>query len=178
MPITVKRARTSVEFCEDLSLQAEWETATEQLREAQNNPSKMLNDGELAEAAQKVRDIEKVMDGAVLLFELEALPRKTWQELEATYPPREDVEEDKAFDVDVSRFFDAALKISIVGVTRKVDGTPVEFSPITEWDALADEMTDGQYSNFGLKVLGLNRGVRGVPFSQAASRLIKTSDKS
>lgn len=183
MAITVNRAKGTVEFCQDLNLQAEWEAATSALAEAQKNPSDLMVNVELTEAAAKVRDIEQKMNDSVLVFELQASSRKVWQELEAAHPPREGVKEDEAFSLNVSTFFDAVLSQgephpAIVQVTEKTTGKVVGFDPATEWRALADEMTDGQYSEFAVRCLGLNRGSTKAPFSLTASRVTATSNKS
>lgn len=188
MSIKIKRQRGYVEFCEDMSLQAAWEHANAELQEAQQKPQRTMNNPDLKAKAQAVVDAENAMADSVLVFELEALSRKKWQEFEAANPPRPGNSEDETLRFDQSKFFDAVFTFvdagspephpTIVSVKRKKDGEPVEFNPATDWVSLADEMTDGQFNEFALKAILLNRGNAGVPFSRAASQLMERSGKS
>lgn len=188
MSIKIKRQRGTVEFCEDMSKQADWERATEELRLAQEKPSVTLNNPDLQAKAKAVTDTEVAMAENLLVFELEALSRKKWQEFEASHPPRPGSDEDEVLRVNVSSFFDAVLMFTdtdsaekhptIVKVTRKRSGRAVPFDPAVDWLPLADEMTDGQWQQFCFKLILLNRGNAGVPFSRAASQLMKPSDAS
>lgn len=178
MTITIKRPRSTVEFCTDLGLQADWEAANAALSAAKATPSGMMNDNTVKEAAAAVIALEQAMKDQVLLFDLQALPRKKWQEAEAAHPERDGVKADEVYSVHVATFFDAVIPDSIYAVRDKTTNQPVDFDPHAEWSALADEMTEGQYNTFALKVLRLNRGDAGVPFSQAASKLTGSSAKS
>lgn len=188
MAITVNRARGFVDFCTDLALQTQWETANEALVKSRQAGGDMLVDGASAEAAAVVQDLEARMTGSVLRFELEALRRKHWQELGIRHPAREGVPNDARLGIDTSVFFDAVaagvdddeLKTppSIIAVTKKDTGEVVDFDPATEWVPLADDMTDGQYNAFVEKILELNRGaVSKVPFSRLASVVTQGSAK-
>lgn len=182
MAITVNRAKGTVEFCQDLNLQAEWEAATSALEDAKKNPSELMVNVPLTEAAARVREIEQKMNDSVLVFELQASSRKVWQELETAHPPREGVKDDEAFSVNIASFFDAVLSQgaphpAIVQVTEKSTGNVVEFDPVTEWVPLANEMTDGQFSDFAIRVLGLNRNTTKSPFSLTASKVTAISNK-
>lgn len=185
MTISIKRRRGTVELCEDFDLYAEWERAQAALADARRAAADMLVQ-DAHSAAERVTAAEKAMQDSILVFELEALPRKKWRELQAAHPPREDVPADRGMDADVSTFFDAVLtwvdekdtaKRCIIGVTRKSTGETVDFDPATEWMDLADEMAETQFDDFALEVTSLNRGETTVPFSQAASRVIAASSK-
>ncbi|MCR6706549.1 MAG: hypothetical protein NVV66_18300 [Cellulomonas sp.] len=84
-------------------------------------------------------------------------------------PPRQDNDEDKAYGINISTFFDAVMPVSIVAVTLKSDGEQVPFEPVDDWPTLADEISNAQYNEFALTVLKVNRGVTGAPFSSTAS---------
>lgn len=187
MAITVKRAESVIEFCTDLQLRADWESAQEDLLSARSNTSGRLVDGDASDAASRVRDLETQMEDAVLLFRLRAVPRKQWQETVAAHPPRDDNDSDQSMGVNISTFFDAllgqspdpakGLESTIVAVTYKVSGAVEDFDPAADWQALADAMTDGQYGEFATKVFELNRQSVGRPFSAAASRVTAASEK-
>lgn len=179
MAITIKRAEGTIEFCTDLQLRGDWETAQAELIAAQSSRSQRLVDGNLAEAAAKVTDLETQMAESVLLFRLRAVPRKQWQETVAAHPPRDDNDSDQSMGVNISTFFDALLSTpgTIVSVNEKATGKVVDFDPATDWQQLADDMTDGQYGEFATKVFELNRQSVARPFSVAASRATVASEK-
>lgn len=168
MTLTITRAETTVDVCTDLALKAQHEQLERALLEARRDQKTMAS-AAVRELAEKVRELEHKMAEQTVVFTLRAMPHKKWAEYEEAHPPREGVEEDKAYSINVSTFFDAVVPASIVAVTRKSDGEPVPFEPATDWPALADEISNAQYNAFALTVLQVNRGVTGAPFSQAAS---------
>lgn len=177
MGISVKRAEGYVDFCEDLSLRAEWEEACDELDQARKRVGTgRMADGAQAEA-QAVRAIEDAMQASIVRIKMRALGRKRYQEIGAEHPAREDNEQDGAYGVNVSTFFDAVAKESIFAAVEKVSGAVRDFDPKSEWVPLADEMTDGQYGEFVQKILELNRGVTMPGFSRAASVLTQTSER-
>jgi len=183
MAITVKRPEGVVEFCTDMALRADWEAATSTLEQARKNDTdngdrRMSDVDPVTELAHEVQQIEATMREASLKFVLQALSRRRWQELGEEHPPRDENRQDAAMGVNVSTFFDAVAAESITSVTHLGSGKPVEFDPKTEWIALADEMTDGQYKVFCDEMLRINRAVTQVPFSSAASRMMRRSGPS
>lgn len=178
MTITVKRAEGFIDFCSDMATRAEWETAVETLKQASNTTNNMLVDTAVSEAATVVKDLEAQMSASVVVFRIQALMRKRWQELGAEHAPREGDKRDAVLGVNTSTFFDAVAVESILAVNEKTSGAVVDFDPKVEWIPLADEMTDGQYNEFVEKFLELNRGSTSVPFSRAASALTRHSEQS
>lgn len=188
MAIKVNRAQGFVDFCTDLALRAEWETANEALVQTRQAGGDMLIDAASAEAAALVQDLEKRMQDSILRFKIQAISRKHWQELGILFPAREGNPSDARLGVDTSVFFDAVAKghkdedhdipASIIAVNEQVSGKPVDFDPAVEWTPLADEMTNGQYNEFVEKFLELNRGGgSNVPFSRLASVVTQGSEK-
>lgn len=173
MAISVKRARGYVDFCTDLSLRAQWEEATEELDAARRGPGADRLVSDVTVKAARVRDIEEAMEATVVRFWIEALSGKRWRELGMEHPPRDDNEQDQAYGVNVSTFFDAVAVEPgcMFSAVEKVSGAVVDFDPKTDWMGLADDMTDGQYGEFVQKFLTLNRGGNARPFSRAASSL-------
>jgi len=178
MTITIKRAEGFVDFCTDLGLRAEWEEANESLETLRKDANNMLVDTAVSEAVQTVKDLESRMSASTLLFRVQALRRGQWNDIVAQNPPREDDAGDKALGVDTSKFFDDVAIESIVAVTNKVAGEVVAFDPAAEWVPLADEMSNGQYNDFVTKFRELNQAATNVPFSRAASVLMRISDES
>src|SRR5699024_11389913 len=106
---------------------------------------------------------------------LRALRRSEWTERVAANPPRDDNADDKARGYNQETFYDDVIARSIVEVTQ--DGAAIDFDPLTEWEVLADEMTDAQYSKFAAAIFVLNRGEVSVPFSRSASRALRGSSE-
>ena len=176
MTITVKRPEGTVNFCTDLALRGEWEDAVENLEKVRQKEDSERQLTDVADAAHAVQTLEARMRASTLRFRLKGLPRKQWQELGAEHPPREQNAQDASMGVNASTFFDAVAKISIFAVLD-AEGAPVDFDAKAEWDALADDMTDGQWREFGDEILRLNRSVTDVPFSRAASLLTRPSEE-
>ena len=143
--------------------------------EAHNRESAgMLNPSRAAvEAADEVKLIEQEMAGATVRFVLEAMPKNAWHLFVAQNHPRKDNDIDKNFDVNTEKL-DSAIVDCIVRV-ESLDGEEIPFNPRGEWPTLADQMSDGQWTDFAIAVLTVNRGVKAAPFSVSASRLIRTS---
>lgn len=177
MSLTIKRPEKTVPLCLDAALQADWERAEDDLRRIQQQPApdRLVGTGGVSAAAAKVRSLEEQMLAETVHFRMRALPRSEWAKFVAKHPPREGDETDRAQGINREAFFEDVIPASIVAVTRGDD--PEEFDPEADWTALADEMTDRQYSDFANAVFVLNRGEVSVPFSRAASRLNRGSSE-
>lgn len=178
MELKIKRPTKGVELCLDLSLRMEWEQAEVELREARKAPAgdrRMAGDPSQA-LAKKLTDLEAAMNDATVTFELTALDRRSWSKLKLDHPPRKGVEGDKQMGVNEDTFYDAAMALSVLGVTDPA-GEPVEWSH-ESWGPLADEMTDAQYADFKLAILQLNVGdaAARLPKSLSASLVMARSD--
>lgn len=173
MAITIKRARRAVRLCTDLAVYASYERALADLELAQNRDGQTIKPSEAAvEAAARVQRLEDEMRAATLTFELEARRRDEWEAFESAHPAREGNETDAQFDIDLSSL-DEVIGQSIAAVTD-ADGNAVEFGA-DEWPTLAGELSDGQWQDFALAVLTVNRGVKYAPFSKSASRATRAS---
>ncbi|MFJ4287972.1 hypothetical protein ACIPY0_20205 [Paenarthrobacter nicotinovorans] len=177
MALTVKRPETRVPFCLDGDLKAAHEEAEAEYSAARarslgdsrlNDPAKVL--------AQKVLDLEDQMKASSVTFLLRGLPRGAWSDLVAAHAPRTDNATDKTYGFNVESLMIEALPKSIVGVENSA-GEDLPFDPATEWDALADDMTNSQYEDFVLAVLRVNAGRNDVPFSLSAFRMIQDSEQ-
>lgn len=172
--VIVKRPEKGVEFCTDLGLQAEWESASADLaRAVKESGADARETGEpkrVRDLKKRVRDLETAMLDSVVVFTLRALPRKRWAELEAAHPPREGHEDDKQYGVNVGTFIDAVMVEpgALVSVTSKVTGDPIDFTAASDWGPLADEMSNAQWEQFAVPVLLVNRGTVTPGFNRAA----------
>lgn len=166
----------TVRLCLDGALQAEWEVAEKALsdaRAATTRDARMTGNAEVEKAAKAVRDIEERMERSVLTFRLRALPRSEWADLLVKHPPKTEL--DKQFGAARSDFFEDAIPASIVEVTQ--NGETVDFDVDEDWPDLAESMTDWQFNQFAAAVFGLNRSEVDIPFSAAASRTIRRSER-
>lgn len=174
--LKITRPERTVDLCTDAALYAEWEEAEAEL----TTPSRGVVDdrmiGDKPEAAVKVRDLEERMRDSTVKFRLRAMRRSEWADRVAANPPREGVADDKSRGYNTETFFDDVIIRSIVDVTQA--GEKIDFDPESEWESLADEMTDRQYSDFADAIFILNRGEASVPFSPRASRMLRGSSGS
>lgn len=176
MSITVTRPEKSVALCTNLDMASEHENAMRALKEAQQASqadARETGSQALKEAAERVRAIEAEMRGHTVVFTIRGLRRKAWVEFCESHPPRRDNESDKRIGINVSAL-DEVIKQSIVAV-QDGDGNDVPFSPDSDWVPLADEITNGQWSDFAEAVIAVNHEVRSAPFSQLASAVIRRS---
>lgn len=167
----IKRATTSVPLVTNLELLSEYDAVADTLEKLQKNAraDRLNSSPDLRKAAEAVRALEDKMQESTALVKLRALKRARWAELEEKHPAREDNDLDKRFGVNVDEFFDEAIPECIVEVSMKATGKKVDFDPAADWKELADDMSDGQYSEFIGATLTLNRGATSVPFSRTAS---------
>lgn len=175
MSLTIKRPERVVPLCLDASLQAEWEQAEADLIQARKAPTgdRLTGNSDVTRLAEKVRDLESQMLAEVVHFRLRALPRSEWAQILASNPPT-DSADDKAFGANKVAFFDEVIPASVVAVTKGDE--PVDFTP-ADWPALADEMTDRQWSDFADAVFVLNRGTVNPPLSRVASLVLRSSSE-
>lgn len=176
MKLTVKRPETTVEFCLDGELYSRYEELNADLTEARQRAlaDKRLNDN-TSGLAKLVVEVTEQMRAESATFTLRGMPRKDWAKLVAENPAREGNALDKTYGFNLEAVMNTAIPVCIVSV--KKDGETVDFDPTTEWDALADDMTDSQYETFVVKTLTVNRGRQEVPFSQAAYKLTADSEQ-
>lgn len=177
MALVVKRPETRVLFCLDGDLKAAHEAAEAEYgsARAKSVADERLNDPAKA-LAQKVIDLEEQMKASSVSFLIRGLKRGEWSELVTAHAPRPDNATDKAYGFNVEDLMLTALPASIAAVENS-EGELLPFDPATEWDALADEMTNSQYEDFVLAVLRVNAGRNDVPFSLSAFRMIQDSEQ-
>lgn len=176
MALKLKRPQKNVDLCLDGTLRAAWEEADARLSlmrkerigdDRLNSPVKAI--------AQEVLDLQDQMKAETVTFTIQGLPRTEWEDLITTNPERADNATDKTYGFNATAVANTAIPASIVGVTQ--DGKKIEFDAATEWDALADDMTDQQYESFFLAVLMMNRGRQDIPFSTNASLEMRLSEE-
>jgi hypothetical protein len=177
MALTVKRPETRVKFCLDGDLRSAHEAAEAEYIAANN---RRLADPRLGDStrslAQKVQDLEAQMNDASVTFIVRGLKRGDWTELTTEHAPREGNNLDSTYGFNIESLMTAAIPRSISAVENS-KGEPLEFDPVTEWDALADDMTNSQYEEFVIAVIKVNAGRNDVPFSLSAFRATQDSEQ-
>lgn len=166
MAITVTRPVATVEFCTDGEKFHEWTTAVAELTETSilSMADARLN-GSKSKLEKNVAAIKKSMEESTLVFKLRGLQRHVWAEAVRKFETAATDEDGSGMDWEA--FFEYIIPLSIESVTQ--GDKPVEFDPATEWNDLAAEMSDAQYTLFTEAASLLNRGEYRSPFSRAAS---------
>lgn len=172
---------TTVPLCTNLGLVAEHEKYVLQLAklERENTTDDARENSPQTPIVTKIRELEAEMESSTLTFTLQALPKKIFAEIEASHPPVEDDKSDATYGIHMKTGPDALLSHTSPPTILSVKGPTGEEIDFTgaDWNAEADGMSNAQWSLFALAVLGLNRGVASVPFSRAASRETRRSEK-
>lgn len=159
--------RTSVSLCLRGDLQAKWEDLERQLKEetAKSDGKLSGQSGPVKTLAEQVQAVESEMQESTITFELEALPRSAWRELEVRHPARDEDDADRVYGFNVDTFFDEAIPASLV--SPEIDPERLR--------SILDKLTSAQYERLAFAVLGLNRQVTDNPFSQTASLITRVS---
>lgn len=178
--LAIKRPEKTIEFCTDLALQAEWEAAGRELADVAKRAApdaRMTGDSKaVRDLKKRIQELETTMLSSLVVFTLRALPRKRFVELEEAHPPREGDAADQHYGVNMATFIDAVMVEpgTLVSVADKTSGDTVDFTA-KDWPALADDMSSGQWQEFALPLLRLNRGTVTPGFNRAAWQKTPTS---
>jgi hypothetical protein len=177
MTLTVKRPETRVPFCLDGDLKAAHEAAeAEYTRENSRRLADPRLGSNVRKLAEKVQSLEAQMQESTVTFLIRGMKRGEWLELTTENPPREKNSVDATHGYNMEAAMLTAIPKSIVGVENN-KGEPLDFDPSSEWDALAEDMTNSQYEDFILAVIKVNAGRNDVPFSLSAFRATQDSEQ-
>lgn len=166
-----KPAERTLPLCLRGDLVAQFEDLERQLTEAQRNQDDSLNAGTAARGiADQMEALREQMQAGTVVFRLRSMGRKRFQALCAEHPPRKDddgnpLREDR-LGVNTQTVWDPVLRASLV--------EPV-LAPDRLTHILDEVLSDGQYDRLASLAWDVNRSDVDVPFSLAASRLIRNS---
>lgn len=152
-------------------LVAQFEELERQLKEAGRATTTSIEDGGGAAIAEQIEALRADMQAHTYTFRLRALPRAAYRALKAKHPPRknddtgEPLPEDVYLDANLDEFGEALLRACVVDPQLSE----------TDWQELADKLTDRQYGDLVGTAIHVNRGGVDVPFSHAASNLLRSS---
>jgi hypothetical protein len=157
-------------------LAAECERLEEQLRDLeleQGGPGASLSGNPRArEVAEQIEALRAQMKDSMLEFRLRALPKRrggkqpTWNQLKDANPPRENHPVDKENGCNTDEFGEQLLRLSIV--EPELDDE--------DWNNLLDGLSDGTFLVLVGYCFGVNQSDVDVPFSFAASQILRNSD--
>ena len=124
------------------------------------------------EIAEQMEALRVQMRASTKMVVVRALPRKKWVALCEQHPPRRDDDgnvlvADRATGVNNETFWDPAIKACWVSPEL----TPAQFKRL-----LDEKVSDRQYDQLATLVFAVNNGDVDIPFSPAASRLIRPSE--
>jgi hypothetical protein len=166
-----KLPERSVPVCLRGDLVATFEELERQLVEAQRVTSTSIEDAGAAGIAERMEAVRAEMREHTYPFRLRALPKPEYRDLKAKHPPRKDDDgavrsEDVFLDANLDELGEPLLRACIV-------------EPIlddADWADLVGKLTDRQYSDLVGTAIYVNKGSVDVPFSHAASNLLRSSE--
>jgi hypothetical protein len=172
-----KPAERTIPLCLRGDLVAEFEDLERKLAEVEKKPTDSLaSGGEARAVAEQMQALREQMESSTAAFRLRALPRKptadrpvTFRMLADAHPPRQKEDgnphpEDE-LGVNTSTIFEPLIRACLV--EPSLDDK--------QWARLEAVLSDLQYERLGMVAWGVNRGDVDIPFSSAASRLLRTS---
>lgn len=165
----------TVDVCLRGDLFAEHQAAEAELEQAEKaaEMSNSLDGGApVAKLSERIKAIEATMREHTYPFRIRGLASAKYRALKAEHPPRKDpdtgevLDSDKFVGANIDTFFDALARRCTVDPELDEAG----------WRTLADEkLTESQLDEIGSVAFRLSVGEVSVPFSQAASRLSRSS---
>ncbi|MFG3710127.1 hypothetical protein [Micromonospora sp. NPDC047730] len=167
-----KLPETTVSVCLAADLVAQFEQRERELVNARRAAgSSLAGSSKARELAEQIEALRQEMAESTVDFRLRAMPRPEWRAFVAAHPPRKveggKVHEDDAhLGVNAETFFDALVQKSTVSPELDAE----------DWRLLLDEkLTDRQFDELSNAAWALNRREVDVPFSHAASRILRSS---
>lgn len=179
----------TVQICLRGDLVAQFEQLERRLAEAQRTPSTSLEGDGSAEIAAAIEALREEMRVHTEDFVLRAMPRPRWRAFLAQYPPRQDAdgnpdERDRGAMVNMGAFWHALIRASVVSPELDTEDwrlllgdDDVERERL---EAASEQVEDGRLTDRQFETLtdtawSLNRRDVDIPFSLAASRMMRTS---
>lgn len=167
-----KLPERSVMICLDQGLTGDFEALERQLEELGRQPDTSSLEGDPRTAiAQKMADLREQMAERSAEFRFRALPRSSYSALLKLHPPRAGDDTDRLNGFNLDSFFDALLRACIVAPELDAE----------DWTTLLGDgsedfpgvLSSAQYDTMTNTVWSANRRDVDIPFSPAASRLLR-----
>lgn len=176
-----KLPERSVSICLDQGLQAEYEGLERELAALLKLPDESsLGDNPRVEKAEEMAALEDRMRSRSVDFVFRALPRRKFTALLKAHPPREDDLFDKNQGYNTDTFYEDLIRRCSVSPELDADDWTNLIGRDADPDDPEDEEVDGvlssaQYDMISNTAWMVNRRDVDIPFSPAASRLLRTS---
>lgn len=168
---SAKLPERTVSLCLRGDLAAKHEELCARLADAERKPADSLaGNTAVRELAEEITDLEAQMAESFVPFLLRALPRRDWAALVAKHPPRRD-EGGKILDADVNGL---NVEAFMGEVLHRCIVDPVLDDELFD-TLIGESLSDAQYEQLTDAVWSLNRRDVSVPFSRAASRILRAS---
>jgi hypothetical protein len=156
----------TVPICLRGDLQARFEELERQLVAAQRDTSDSLAAGSRPrELAEQIEALRREMADHTVTFTLRAVPRRAWTKLVADHPPREDNQVDRVLGVNEETFISVLIREATVDPELTDD----------QWDLLDEKLTEFQWQKLFNAAWSLNARDVDVPFSHAASTILRAT---
>lgn len=168
---TARLPERTVDLCLRGDLLAEHEELETRLAAARRaGADSLAGNPDAQQIARDIEALQAVMAEDTITLRLRALPRRQWADLVAKHPPRRDdggrIADTDSSGVNVDAFMAEVLRRCIVDPELSEEN----------FARLVDEcITDAQYGQLTDAVWALNRSEVNVPFSHAASRILRAS---
>lgn len=178
---SAKLPERSATICLDRSLNREMEVLERQLADLARRPSTASFEGDPATAiAHQIVALQDRMAKHTVEFWFRALPRTKYTTLVKAHPPRKDDEIDEGNGFNVDTFFAALARVCCYEPQLDVEDWDNLFGRDPDPAVAGDEGVDpilssAQYDTIVNTAWAANRRDVDVPFSQAASRHLRTS---
>lgn len=178
-----KRPEKTVPLCLRGDLQGEWETLERQLRDARRNAetdARLTGNSEPRRLAEQLDKLTEQMHESTVTFRLRGLSRTRYHNLLTAHPPTQGDEDEQmlgfapvTFWPDLVRACTVAPEVTERQWARLLGGTWTD----DKGNAVEEDgtLTAGQFEKLREAAAALNVRAPDVPFSSAASEILRTS---
>lgn len=158
----------TVPLCLRTDLLAQLQELQRDLAEAERRegPGASLGGGDTVELARQIEAVRAQMAEHTIVVRFRALPRRKWATFLAGHPPRDGDEADRAVGYNRDTFYDALVRRCLAGPDFDED----------DWARLEEILNDAQWQSLVNAAWAVNARDVSVPFSPAASRILRNSD--
>lgn len=154
-PITPRIDTVTILQGEDDQRLRELRATVDRLKPKKGGEPATLDETSALQAAEEaVEEFKAEAEERGVKVVLRALGRKTWRDLIAKHPPREDNEGDKALGANTETFEEELVAASIASPT---------FSSVEERDHFLDSLSIATFGELGIKAWSLNMGSAASP---------------
>lgn len=161
-----KLPESTVALCLRGDLAAEFERLEAEMLATKDTPlDRLVGNPEATAIAKRMEALREEMAESTVTFRLRAKSRKDFRQFLVTHAPREGNADDRAMGFNIDTYFDDLVRESIVDPVLSEE----------QWEALSEALTANQWMHLQNAAVELNQDEVSVPFSHAASLLLRGS---